>query len=101
MKNLISRRSLIKHGLMAGAVAPALGLLANSVAFADNAMLDPADPAAKGLGYITKSAIADQTCANCAQYKGAAGSSKGACGIFPGKDVAAGGYCKAWAKKPA
>lgn len=100
MKHSLSRRELLKHGLMAGAMAPAFGLLANSAAFAANPMLDPADPQAQGLGYVAKSPNSGQTCANCSQYKGAAGASKGACLIFPGKDVAANGYCKAWAKKP-
>jgi hypothetical protein len=99
MKHSFSRREIVKCGLIAGAAAPAFGLLANST-FAANAMLDPADPQAKGLAYITKSTTAGQTCANCAQYKGAAGAATGPCAIFPGKDVASGGYCKAWAKKP-
>ena len=100
MKTSFSRRELIKRGLIAGAAAPAFSLLASSTVFAANADLDPADPQAKGLGYITKSTTAGQTCANCAQYMGAAGAAKGPCAIFPGKDVASGGYCKAWAKKP-
>ena len=99
MKDSLSRRDLLKQGLMAGAMAPAIGLLANSAAFAENAMLDPSDPQAQGLGYVAKSPNAGQTCANCGQYKGAAGASKGPCQIFPGKDVAAAGYCKAWVKK--
>jgi len=99
MKNSLSRRELIKQGLIAGAVAPAIGILSNSTAFAANALLDPADPQAKGLAYVAKSPNAGQTCANCAQYKGAAGAAEGPCLIFPGKDVAAAGYCKAWAKK--
>jgi hypothetical protein len=31
--------------------------------------------------------------------KGAAGAAKGPCVIFPGKEVPAAAYCKAWAKK--
>jgi hypothetical protein len=100
MKHSLSRRAVIKNGLMAGAVVPAFGLLANTIAFAQNVSLDPGDPAAKALAYVTKSTNPAQTCANCAQYKGSAGAAKGGCGLFPGKDVAATGYCKAWAKMP-
>lgn len=101
MKHRFSRREILKKGLLVSAVAPMLGLLEHSPAYAENMLLDSADPAGKALGYVAASANAQQTCANCAQYKGVAGSSKGACAIFPGKDVVAAGYCKAWLKKPA
>lgn len=99
MKHSFSRRALIKNGLIAGAAVPAFGLLASTVAFAENVTLDPSDPTAKALGYVTSSAKPEQTCANCAQYKGTAGASKGTCVLFAGKDVAAAGYCTAWVKK--
>jgi High potential iron-sulfur protein len=98
MKQSFSRRALAK-GLIAGAMIPALGLVARTV-FAQNVSLDPNDPTAKALGYITSSTIPEKNCANCSQYKGAAGASKGGCTIFPGKDVTAAGYCTAWVKKP-
>ena len=37
------------------------------------------------------------TCANCALYQGANGSTQGPCQIFPGKEVKAAGWCSAWA----
>ena len=94
----ISRRTLIKHGLIAGAMVPACGILVNR-AFADNAPVDPNDPAAKALGFVVASPNPQQLCSNCLQYTGKAGDAKGGCKIFPGKDVPAGAYCKAWVKK--
>ena len=99
MKATISRRALIKQGLIAGAMVPACSLLANTAALAQNTALDPNDPMAKALGYMNVSANPQQLCSNCLQYTGKEGDSKGGCKIFPVKDVAAGGYCKAWVKK--
>jgi hypothetical protein len=62
-------------------------------------LLDPADPMAKALAYIEVSAKPDQKCSNCAQFQGKAGDSRAACAIFPGKTVAAAGWCSVWAKK--
>ena len=42
---------------------------------------------------------ADQTCANCALVQGADGDEWRPCQIFPGKAVAAGGWCSVWAPK--
>ena len=42
---------------------------------------------------------ADQTCANCALIQGADGEAWRPCQIFPGKAVAAAGWCSVWAPK--
>ena len=42
---------------------------------------------------------ADQTCANCALVQGADGDAWRPCQIFPGKSVAATGWCSAWGPK--
>ena len=99
MKELFSRRALITKGLIASIMVPALGLVANTV-HAQNVPLDPGDATAKALGYVTSSTNPAQNCANCAQYKGTPGATTGGCTIFPGKDVAAAAYCKAWVVKP-
>ena len=44
-------------------------------------------------------AAADQTCANCALVQGADGDHWRPCQIFPGKAVAAKGWCSVWAPK--
>lgn len=42
---------------------------------------------------------AGQTCANCSQIGGKDGAAWRPCKIFPGKHVAAAGWCKVWVKK--
>ena len=42
---------------------------------------------------------ADQNCANCALVQGADGDAWRPCQIFPGKAVAAAGWCSVWAPK--
>jgi len=71
--------------------------------------VDPKDPTAAGLGFVTDATKADkakfpkyaagQTCGTCALYQGAAGSATGACPIFGNKQVPAAGWCNAYVKK--
>jgi hypothetical protein len=61
-------------------------------------MLSVDDPMAKALGYVEKSATDGQTCANCNFYQGG-DAPKGACPIFPNKEVVAPGWCKSWVAK--
>lgn len=73
------------------------------------APVDEADPQAKSLGYRKDTTKVDakaypkhtneQKCASCQLYQGKSGDAAGACGIFAGKEVAAGGWCSAWMKK--
>jgi hypothetical protein len=100
MNQIFSRRSLTKAALTAAAFVP-LARLSLGTAFADSPALDSSDPAAKALGYVTKSAKPDSKCGNCAQFQGKAADATGPCAIFPGKSVASSGWCMSWAKKPA
>ena len=78
MQRKISRRAMVKGGLLAGALVPAFGFIANT-AVADVTPLDPNDPMAKGLGFVTDatkvSAAANATykpgqkCGTCAQFQ--------------------------------
>ena len=43
---------------------------------------------------------ADQHCANCSFFQGAATDEWGGCAMFGRKHIAAKGWCNAWAKKP-
>jgi hypothetical protein len=107
---MISRRAVVKGGLIAGAFLPAMGLVVDAAA-AGLPPLDPKDPTAVALGFITDATKVDaaanatykptQKCSNCAQYQGKAGEATAACNIFVGKSVPAGGWCKVWAAKPA
>lgn len=110
MQHKISRRALVKSGLIAGALVPAIGLIGRTADAAALPPLDPNDPTAKSLGFVTdatKVAAAanptyksSQKCSNCAQYQGKAGDSSAGCNIFVGHSVPAGGWCKVWAQKP-
>ena len=71
--------------------------------------LSPTDPMAAALGYHESAVKVDakafptyqptQSCVNCAQLQGATGAAWRPCALFPGKLVAADGWCKVWAKK--
>jgi hypothetical protein len=111
MQRKISRRAIVKGGLVAGALIPAMGLIANSAGAAGLPALDPKDPTAQALGFVTDASKVDaaanptfkptQKCSTCAQYQGKATDATAGCNIFAGKSVPAGGWCKVWAAKPA
>jgi hypothetical protein len=75
--------------------------------------LEVTDPSAKALLYVEDAAKVDrknplaarfaagQDCATCSQIQGKAGDAYRPCAIFPGKLVAAKGWCSVWAAKPA
>ena len=93
MSENITRRALVKGGLIA--------IWVGSNASAGSAALDPSDPTAKALGYVTKSAKPDQKCGICNQFQGKAGDAQGPCTVFAGKTVVSDGWCMGWVKKPA
>jgi len=109
MDKMISRRALVKGGLIAGALVPTLGLIGNTADAAALTPLDPADPTAKALGFVTNattvSAAANPTykpgqhCGVCAQFQGKASDATGGCNIFVGHLVPNGGWCKVFAAK--
>lgn len=98
------RRRALRTGLaaVAGVAAVKLGATARPAHAAD--ALDPADPQAAALGYVTDTTTVDaasypthtneQMCSNCALYL-----EGGGCSIFPGKMVNANGWCAAYAPK--
>jgi hypothetical protein len=110
MQNKISRRAIVKGGLIAGSIVPMLGSAWNARA-AGLTPLDPNDPTAKALGFVVDSTKVDasanpthkptQKCGTCAQFQGKAGDATGGCNIFAGHTVPQGGWCKVWAQKPA
>lgn len=71
--------------------------------------LSPDDPMAKAMKYTHDASTVDpasrpnpaaeQTCANCALLQGPVGAQWRPCQIFPGKTVAAAGWCSVWAPK--
>lgn len=106
----LTRRKFLQG--MAVAVPAGTALLSQQVQAQDLPKLDENDPAAKALLYVHDAAKVDkanpmaarfeqgQDCANCAQIQGADGAEWRPCGIFPGKLVAANGWCSVWAPKP-
>jgi hypothetical protein len=111
MQSRISRRSLVKGGLIAGAIVPVLGIASRIAQAAALPPLDPNDPTAKALGFAPDSTKVDaaanpthkatQKCGTCAQFQGKPGDASGGCNIFVGHSVPQGGWCKVWAQKPA
>ena len=69
------------------------------------------DPQAKSLSYVEDATSVDsarqpryqpgQACANCALFQDSDGAEWAGCSIFPGKLVAAAGWCSVYAPKPA
>ena len=102
MQHTISRRAVIKGGLIAGALVPAMTLIGNTAGAAALSPLDPNDPMAKAVNSAPDgskvSAAANPTYkptqkgANCAQYQGKAGDASAGCNIFAGHSVPAGGW---------
>jgi hypothetical protein len=111
MQRKMTRRAIVKSGLIAGALVPAFGLLGNTAGAAALPALDPSDPTAKALGFVTDAAKVSasenptykptQKCGTCAQFLGKAGDASGGCNIFAGHSVPVGGWCKVYAPKPA
>ena len=97
MDRVITRRALVKGGLIAGALVPVAGFFFNGAAYADLPALDPSDPAARGRDYVTKSAKSVEYCGNCSLYKKTS-DSMGSCALFAGKSVAFAGWCSGWVK---
>jgi len=110
MKSTLSRRTLVKAGLLAGAGVPLLGLPTQEVRAASLTPLEPSDPLAKAMGFTTDATKVNasanptykptQKCGNCAQFQGKAGDATAPCTIFAGHTVPEGGWCKVWAQKP-
>lgn len=87
------RRALLK-GIFAIPVLTFAGFQTSAQA----AMLSTSDPTAKALGYTESSTIEGKICSNCILFSAPSGDA-GNCAIFPGKQVAAAGYCNSWSAK--
>ena len=102
--NTPSRRHFIKLAAAGLAGVPLAAALLSRVASAAE-MVSETDPTAVALGYVadaSKSAKRTDTaatCVNCRFYTGAAGAADGPCALFPGKSVAAAGWCASWVVK--
>lgn len=103
----IARRKFIQLSAVAAAgafISPSREALAQ-----DLPKLAEDDPMAQSMRYVHDASTVDpstranpapdQTCANCALVQGNDGDAWRPCQIFPGKLVAAGGWCTVWAPK--
>lgn len=95
------RRRFLGRLLMGASVAPLALLRSRRAQAADLPLLDPSSAAARKLKYVADASKAralakGNSCATCGLYQGADGSKQGACQVFPGKDVLAGGWCSSW-----
>jgi hypothetical protein len=109
MSNSFSRRRFLANVAVAVPASAVLVDLASGQAALPK--LDLNDPSAKALLYVEDSTKVDkknplaaryaptQKCSNCSQIQGKAGDAYRPCGIFPGKLVAANGWCSVWAAK--
>jgi hypothetical protein len=101
-KTMTRRKMVATLALGASAVITARRALGN-----DAPKLDPTDPKAAALGYVTDAARVDtkkypafvpgSNCENCLQLEGSAGNSYRPCSLFPGSVVAVKGWCSGWA----
>ena len=107
----IDRRTLLKNALTGLAALPAAGLVGEAAAQAKPLPhLDEKDSLAVAMGYVHDAKKVDPkqvpqykpgaTCANCLQLTGKDGDAWRPCNLFPGKLVAADGWCKVWVAKP-
>ena len=100
-----NRRRALELGGASLVFAPLIASM--PVAFAaELPKLDENDAAAKALGYVHDAMTIDasvrgdesRSCANCRFYT-EADAEWGPCNLFPGKAVAAAGWCKGWVAK--
>jgi hypothetical protein len=91
-------------------VAACGSVLAAARAQADVVKLDEKDAQAVALGFVLDTNKADvkkfpkhvkeQKCSGCALFQGKPTDAAAPCTLFALKQVPAGGWCSAWAKKP-
>ncbi|MGN6740509.1 high-potential iron-sulfur protein [Dyella sp.] len=100
-----SRRRFLKIAAGTAAAAVVVGTLPRLARAADLPHVSESDPTARALGYVEDASTtkdpkhkAGDTCANCQFYSGGA-TGYGPCQLFPGKSVAAKGWCVSHAAK--
>lgn len=102
-----TRRIFIARSLAGGCAVAGLGLAPSARAAAH---VEETDETAVGLGYHHDTKLADQNkypahtpqqrCVDCAFWQGTPTDAWGGCAMFGRKQVAAGGWCSAFSKKP-
>lgn len=103
----VARRTFLRNSLAATVAVPLAGIPI-ALRAQDNQLAED-NPQAQALGYKHDTSTVDggkfpnhstdQKCSNCMLYQGQGEEGWGGCGIFPGKQVNAKGWCSAWVKK--
>ena len=106
-KDKISRRGFLSQ---LAAVPVGTAILSQRATAEDLPQISTDEPAAIALQYVHDAAEVDpansprfqagQDCTNCLQIQGEDGAEWRPCAIFPGKLVAAKGWCSVWVPKP-
>jgi len=104
-KETVNRRKFIKLTLGSAVAIPTLtGTMAQAGGHLPK--IEESDPQASALAYKHDASTVDAAnfkagsrCDNCSLYQGKEGDDWGPCGIFPGKEVAAAGWCSAYNPK--
>jgi len=106
----LSRRVFLRNAAVAFPIGAIV--LERTASAQDLPHVELDDPTAKALLYVHDAKNVDtsnplaaryeegQHCANCVQIQGEDGAEWRPCALFPGKLVAAAGWCSVWAKKP-
>ena len=99
-KVISSRRRFLRTAGAGTVLVTMSGLLASRATKAGGHLpkVDPSGPQASALGYVHESTTEGQWCNNCQLWQGG-DNAWGGCAIFPGKEVAAKGWCKSWVMK--
>lgn len=92
------RRRFLKVAAGSLAAATVLGSLPRLARAQDLPHLSPSDPTASALKYVEDASKGQgrkgsDACADCSFYQGKTGGAWGPCQLFPGKAVAAKGWC--------
>ena len=98
-QNNEGRRRFLKAAAGTVAAAAVLGGMPRLAGAQDLPHVSPSDPTASALKYVEDGSKAvgkkdpKDACLNCNFYSGKAGAAWGPCQLFPGKAVAAKGWC--------
>jgi len=106
----MSDKSISRRNFLSGmAAVPAATVMVSRARAEDLPRITEDDPVAVALKYVHDVADVDpatprfdpsQNCNNCAQIQGDEAAEWRPCAIFPGKSVAANGWCSVWVAKP-
>jgi hypothetical protein len=107
----ILRRDFIRGALGATFFAPAITLTGARALAQGLTPLDPTDPTAHSLGFVTDATQvqasanptfkAGQHCAACSQFQGKATDASAPCTIYAGHTVPGGGWCRVFTPRSA